>query len=108
MVNKKAEGDKDRLQQAVIKAIKTTMVGAVASIEEKFGSLWGQDKKSGLTETEQKFLTLFMELRKEILDKGNTQIRNCKQILDGHNVDFVGFHLNLPVVRRDNIPSPSN
>ena len=100
-VNRKLEADKDKLQQLIIKSIKTTMVGAVASVEEKMGDLWGQNKKTPLTVEEQRMMELFMELRKEILDKGNTQIRNIKQLMDGYTVEFSGFHMTLPVVRRD-------
>ncbi len=101
VANRKLEADKDKLQQLVIKAIKTTMVGAVATIEEKMGSLWGQSGSGTLTENQQRLLDIFMEVRKEILDKGNSQIRNIKQLLDGYTVEFSGFQLTLPVVRKE-------
>jgi hypothetical protein len=101
VINRKLEADKDKLQGLIIKSIKTTMVGAVASIEEKLGDLWGQNKKGTPTESEQRLYETFMELRKEILDKGNTQIRNIKQLIDGYTVEFSGFQMTLPVVRKE-------
>lgn len=99
MINRKLEADKDKLQQVVSKAMKTIMIGAIASIEEKFGELWGSGQ---MDEEQQKFYNVFMECRKDILDKGNNQIRNCKTLMDGYTVEYSGFSITLPVVRRGN------
>jgi hypothetical protein len=99
-MNRKQELDKDKLQLAVATGMKTIMIGAIASIEEKLGKLWGHGKKTELTANEQFLSDIFSELRKAILDKGNTQIRQCKQIIDGYTVEFSGYSITLPVVRR--------
>lgn len=91
---------KDRLQEEVIKAIKTTMIGALASVEEKFGSIWGFKSERPLTDDEQYFSDLFQEVRKEILDKGNTQIKKVKSIIDPYSVDYVGYTINIALPRR--------
>ncbi len=100
MVNKKQELDKDKLQQNITKSMKTIFIGAIASIEEKFGTLWGHGENRSMTEEESQLYAVFMDLRKEILDKGNTQVRACKQLVDGHTVEYVGYQITLPVVRR--------
>ena len=100
MINRKQEADKDKLQQLLIKSMKTIMIGAVATVEEKLGLLWAHGQNRQLTEQEQELQNVFMDLRKEILDKGNTQIRNCKQLMDGYTIEFNGFSITLPVVRR--------
>lgn len=98
-MTRKQEADKDKLQVAIAGAMKTIMIGAVASVEEKLGMLWAQGQERNLTPNEQKFYDIFMDLRKSILDKGNTQIRNCKQLIDGYTVEYTGFTISFPIVR---------
>ena len=76
------------------------MIGAIASIEEKLGSLWGHGENRQLTDKEKNLRETFMEMRKVILDRGNTQIRACKSLVDGYSVEFIGYTITLPVVRR--------
>lgn len=97
MKNRKLEADKEKLQQIISKSMKTIMIGAIASIEEKFGDLWNSDQ---LSDEHRKLYDVFMECRKDILDKGNNQIRNCKAMMDGYTVEYSGFSITLPVVRR--------
>lgn len=61
------------------KLIKTTMIGSVAKIENIFGPFWGHGKsRDERTEKQQRLYELFMELREQILDLGNEQIRKIK------------------------------
>ncbi len=93
---------KDHVQNEVTKAIKTTMIGALASVEEKFGNIWGFKKNGQLTEDEQYFSDLYQELRKEILDKGNNQVKKAKSLLDLYEVDYVGYTVTLTMpVRKE-------
>lgn len=98
---KKKELDKDKLQLVISESIRTTMIGAIASIEEKLGKLWAHGENRPLSPNEQKLKDIFMDLRKSILDKGNTQIRAVKQTIDGYTVEFTGYSITLPVVRRN-------
>ena len=66
---------KIRLKKDVKKKIETTMIGALASIEKYLGELWGHDLPDPTPEQTQ-LKEVYEELRSEILDKGNTQIRN--------------------------------
>lgn len=102
-VQARKELHKDHLQEEVKKAIKTTMIGALSSVEEKFGAIWGFKSDRPLTEDEQYFSDLFQELRKEILDKGNTQIKKMKSMIDPYSVEYVGYSINLalPVRRKE-------
>lgn len=100
MNNKKQELDKDKLQEAITKSMKTIFIGAIASIEEKFGALWAHGENRPRTPEESQLYAVFTELRKEILDKGNTQVRSCKQLVDGYTVEYTGYQITLPVVRR--------
>lgn len=68
------------------KYIKTTMIGAIARIEQKFGVFWGFGKPDDQkTDRQKKIYSLFMELREEILDLGNEQIRKFKKERKNHD-----------------------
>ena len=56
--------------------IRTTMIGSIARIEKVFGPFWGFGKgPEERTEKQDRVYSLFKELREEILDLGNEQIR---------------------------------
>lgn len=71
--------DPDRLRFYVEKRIQTTMIGALARIEESLGFLWGQNKEGDLTEKEEQFADIWDYLRNDILNYGNKQIRQLKE-----------------------------
>ncbi len=56
-----------------VKRIKTTMIGSIDLIEKKFAELINNSED---------FNQKFQELRKEILDLGNNQIRIYKKNLE--------------------------
>lgn len=78
---------KERLQTIIEKKLKTTMVGAINSIEKHFGFLWEGDKED-LSPTELEIREIFEEARKEIFDLGNKQIRNMKEELENYEVEW--------------------
>jgi len=68
------------------KKIQTTMIGALSSVEKHFGFLWEdedipEDKKIQMK-------NIFEELRSEILDKGNHQLRNVDSELSDYTVSL--------------------
>ena len=67
-------GDNSTSSTPGIVRIRTTMIGAIAAIENQFQYLWENDEV--LKEK-------FNELRKTILDLGNKQIRLFKEEKDG-------------------------
>lgn len=55
------------------------MIGSIDKIEQKFGRFWGFGKLAEeRTEKEQRIYEIFMELREEILDLGNDEIRKIR------------------------------
>ncbi len=100
MDKKKAMNDrsKDRLRKEISKRINTTMIGAIASIEKYFGKMWGFENQD-VTPQQERLREVFEELRSEILDKGNAQIRNIESELSSYDVVWNRFHIDLPIKR---------
>lgn len=71
------------IEQLVRKRIQTTMIGALARFEENFGSLWGhfKDASEPLTPEEEKYADVWDYTRNQILNQGNSQIRNLSKDL---------------------------
>jgi hypothetical protein len=92
---------KERLTKEVKKRINTTMIGAIASVEEHFGKLWGFNSDGELNYQQQKMKELFEELRADILDKGNAQIRQFEAELNNYDINWNRYHITiLPINRR--------
>ena len=89
---------KIRLKKDVKKKIETTMIGALASIEKYLGELWGHDLPDPTPEQAQ-LKEVYEELRSEILDKGNTQIRNAEAEIENYDVTWNKYHYNIPIQR---------
>jgi hypothetical protein len=54
------------------------MIGALHEFEKVFGYLWGQNKNDDfLTESEEDFRDRWEEVRNQILNNGNNQLRKC-------------------------------
>lgn len=72
--------DPERLKFYMERRIQTTMIGALARIEDTFGYLWGHQKNENepLTLEEEKFADAWDYLRNDILNYGNKQIRQLK------------------------------
>lgn len=80
-----------KLEAAIAKRIKTTMIGALASIEDKLGMLWESDGK--MTQEQERMYNLFQEIRSAILDKGNDQIRQLEKDLDYYTIEMKKLYL---------------
>lgn len=91
------EDSRERLLKIGTKQIRTTMIGALAAIEKKFGSLW-KHGDTPQTPQEKVFRELYEELRKEVLDKGNQQIHNFTQEIQQYRVSWNRYSISLPVV----------
>lgn len=86
---------RSKLQNAISKRIRTTMIGALATMEEKLGFLFGED---GNRNKEQEHLyNLFKEIRSNILDKGNDQIRQLENDFDAYTIEMKKFYLEFRV-----------
>jgi len=89
---------KMRLKKDVKKKIETTMIGALASIEKYLGPLWCHDCPEQTAE-QLRIKEVYEELRSEILDKGNTQIRNSESEIENYDVTWNKYHINIPIQR---------
>ena len=87
---------KKRLAVNMKKKIKTTMIGSIDSIETKLGFLWKEDSPFD-KDTQEMLTTIFQELRSEILDKGNSQIRNVDAELSEYEVVWLRNHMDIPI-----------
>lgn len=75
MIHKMIDIFKDQAQ----KKIQTTMIGALAKMEQNFGYLWGHFKDGPLTTEEEKFAELWDFTRNQILNQGNNQMRKLTE-----------------------------
>lgn len=102
--SKYKEDSRERLKKISVTKIKTTMIGALSAIEKRLGFLWGLDedgKDSGhpLSPEEQHLKDIYDELRSEILDIGNNQIRNLSTEISQYDVSWNRYHMTLPVIK---------
>tara|TARA_R100000005_G_C5001765_1_gene209023 strand:+ start:4457 stop:4780 length:324 start_codon:yes stop_codon:yes gene_type:complete len=95
------ERSKTRLKKEIRKRIQTTMIGSLSSVEKFFGFLWGEGSESEPTKEQLQIREVFEELRTEILDKGNTQIRNSEAEIENYDIVWNKYHINLPLKRID-------
>lgn len=91
------ERSKTRLKKEVKKRVQTTMIGSLSSIEKFFGFLWGEESESEPTKEQVRMREIFEDMRTEILDKGNTQIRNLDSEIENYDVIWNKYHINLPI-----------
>lgn len=82
---------KDKLTRDSIKKIKTTMIGAIASIEKFFDDYMDDPE----------FVSLFEAMREEILDKGNKQIRVLETELKQYTVNWNRHEYKFDINRRE-------
>lgn len=95
--DKYKQDSKVRLSNILKKKIQTTMIGALSTIEDHFGFLWGQDKAEKLTDEQLRMKDLYNKVRSEILDKGNNQARNIDAELAQYEVQWLKYRLDIPV-----------
>jgi len=82
----KKENMRATLMKTVETNIKTAFIGAISSFENTFGYLWGHGEMK-LTEKQQQFRELWAQVRKEVFDKGNDQIKLAKRELSRYEVE---------------------
>ncbi len=93
------EISRDKLFKVSKKKIQTTMIGALSTVEEIFGFLWGLGMpEEDRTEEQQKIQELYEDARAKILDRGNTQIRNLESEFVNYDITRKKYMITLPVV----------
>jgi transcription termination factor Rho len=89
------QDSRDRLAKILKKKVETTMIGALASVEQNFGFLWNTDGE--MTPEQAKMFDLYQKVRSEILDKGNSQSRNIDVELSQYEVKWLRYSVTIPV-----------
>ncbi len=97
------EVSKDTLFRAAKKKIQTTMIGALSTLEEGFGFLWGfNESGEELSQEQQHLKDIYDEVRAKILDRGNTQIRNLEAEFAQYEITSKRHNYSIPVKSTDN------
>tara|TARA_B100000287_G_scaffold430487_1_gene485860 strand:+ start:240 stop:620 length:381 start_codon:yes stop_codon:yes gene_type:complete len=102
------EISRDRLYQIAKKKIQTTMIGALDSLEKNFGFLWGIGSEGELTQQQEQLKAIFEDARSEILDRGNTQIRNLQAEISNYDISWKRHTVTMPVKERPNVEGETN
>jgi len=89
---RKKDASKEKLLKIAKKRIQTTMIGALFSIEETFGYLWENDAM---------MKEVFEELRSEILDRGNNQIRALESDFSTYEIVWKKYSYQLPFKEKE-------
>ena len=94
------EVSRDKLFKASKKKIQTTMIGALSTIEEQFGFLWGFDiSEEQRTPEQKKIHEIYEEAHAQILDRGNTQIRILETEFVNYDITRKKHFINLPMAQ---------
>ena len=89
---------RDKLFKAAKKKIETTMIGALSTLESSFGFLWGFDaSEEERTPEQKKIYEIYEDARAQILDRGNTQIRNLDSEFVNYDIVRKKHYITLPV-----------
>tara|TARA_R110000824_G_scaffold2865_4_gene13042 strand:+ start:1491 stop:1871 length:381 start_codon:yes stop_codon:yes gene_type:complete len=89
---------KDKLFKASKKKVQTTMIGSLSTLESSFGFLWGADvPEEDKTSEQKKLYEIYEEARAQILDRGNTQIRNLESEFVNYDIVRKKHNITLPV-----------
>lgn len=94
---RKKEVSKDSLFKSCKKKIQTTMIGALDVLEKRFGFLWLHEDTEELSQEQKQLKDIYDEARADILDRGNSQIRNLESEFSNYEVTKKRFTINLPV-----------
>ena len=76
------------------------MIGALSTVEEHFGFLWGFEIPDDQLTPEQKHVkSIFEDVRAKILDRGNTQIRSLESEFVNYEISKKKYFINLPMAK---------
>lgn len=92
------ESSKEQLKKIIETKLKTSFIAPLDYFENYFGTLWGHGKSvSELTEEERRFREIWNEIRNNVLNNGNKQIRAIQDELIQYTVIWNRYKLNLKV-----------
>lgn len=84
-----------RLNNIITKKVQTTMIGAISQFEEGFGFLWGHGEET-ITPDQEQMRAVWDEVRTNILNNGNNQIRALNQELQQYDIKWNRYSVTLP------------
>ena len=91
------DSSKKRLSNIISTKVKTSFIGAISSCEDHFGFLWGHGKQDlELTESERSMKEIWEEVRANVLDNGNTQLRAIISEIGEYSIKWERYQLDLP------------
>jgi len=92
----KSRRAKERLMNLIQKRFKTTFVGAISAFEEAFGEKWGDRlPESELNDEEYHNRKIWENVRNDIFNKGNNQMRAALSELEEYTVNKNDYVTNL-------------
>lgn len=92
-----AKDSQVRLKKIAHKKFRTCFISALVEFEQTFGiELWGHGLSEDLLTSQQIINKVrWDQVRKRILDKGNTQSRALGMEIDLHRVEFEGYRMDF-------------
>jgi hypothetical protein len=100
---KRLEACRRRLDSIISKKIRTTFIGAIAKVEESLGFLWGHGKnEADLTPDEAEMAAVWNQVRTDILNIGNNQLRGAQTEIAQHVVSWNRYQTNFVIKTEDN------
>ncbi len=85
-----------KLEGVIKKKCQTTMIGALARFEERFGGLWGHGRPlEDLSEEELIEREKWDITRTEVLNNGNNQLRAIQEELSRYVVNYEGYSIKM-------------
>ncbi len=88
---------KIRLENIIATKLRTTFIGAIDAFERTFGDLWGYNSDKPLTKSQKEMKQLWQQVRNDILDLGNNQLRAAQLELENHTIKWNRYTMILPV-----------
>jgi len=81
-----------RLKKIITRKLQTSFIGAISEFELAFGDEWGHGlPEEQLTDIQKARRDKWEQVRTNILNRGNAQIRALDAELDLHSIQFVGY-----------------
>lgn len=92
---------KKRLIKAIEKKAKTSMIGTLARCEENLGFLWGHDlDEEELTREQLKYADIWENLRTEILNHCNSQLRAMIEEISQYTIKWDQYKIDF-IIKKD-------
>jgi DNA replicative helicase MCM subunit Mcm2 (Cdc46/Mcm family) len=97
--NEYLEKSKKRLQNIIETKIRTTFIGSLDIFEKAFGDLWGSGVDNP-TSSQQEIKELWQQVRNDILDMGNNQLRAAHVETEHYTIKWDRYNMTIPVKPR--------